>query len=109
MWNHSKESNSMRKFVAIAAALGFLSATSLTPVLAASQTDSGYANTDISAAQKKAKKPAKKGKKKKKPAKMTSATPQSFITDLSAAKKKKKPAKKGKKAKKPAPKTTAIY
>ena len=98
----------MRKFVAIAAALGFLSATSLTPVLAASQTDSGYANTDISAAKKKAKKTAKKAKKKK-PAKMTSATPQSFITDLSAAKKKKKPAKKGKKAKKPAPKTTAIY
>jgi len=85
----------MRKFVAIAAALGFLSATSLTPVLAASQTDSGYANTDISAAKKKAKKTAKK---KKKPAKMTSATPESFSTDLSAAKKKaKKPAKKGKK------------
>ena len=80
----------MRKMTAIAAALGFLVTTSLTPVVAAPAIDTGT-TTDLSAAKKKAKKSAKKAKAKKK-----KAAELSEVTDLSAAKKK---AKKGKKAK----------
>jgi flagellar biosynthesis component FlhA len=90
----------MRKLVAIAAALGFLATTSLTPVMASPAIGGGMGTVksdDLSAAKKKAKK--KKAKKAKKAKKKMSSV---MTEDLSSAKKKAK--KKAKKSKKKAAK-----
>ncbi|MPZ58784.1 MAG: hypothetical protein GEU91_20285 [Rhizobiales bacterium] len=89
----------MRKLIAIAAALGFLGATSLTPVFAA-PAGNGMTATDFSAQAKKKK--AKKSSKKK-PAKKMEKKSSLTVTDISAQEKKaaKKKAKKSSK-KKPA-------
>ena len=71
----------MRKSLAVLAALGFLGATTVAPVIAA-PTAPAIDHTDISAAKKKAKPSAKKSKTKK----------SELVTDLSAAKKKAKKA-----------------
>lgn len=92
----------MRKLVAIAAALGFLGTTSLTPVQAAPAGDLGFKSEDFSAQKKKAKKAAKKSKKKAKKKDVSSVQ---TSEDLSAQKKK---AKKAKKAKKPAKKQSNL-
>jgi hypothetical protein len=99
------EDHNMRKLIAIAAALGFLSATSLTPVFAAAPAGDGSSASDISAAKKKSskkkgKKSAKKSSKKMKKSSLTA-------TDLSAAKKKAKKSSK-KKMKKASPSATDV-
>src|SRR4051812_13785280 len=81
----------MRKITAIITALGFLSSTMLTPVVAATVSGVTKTTDEFSAEGKKAKKKkTKKKKAKKKKAKKAPAKTTALTTDLSAAKKKKK-------------------
>ncbi|HEY0569584.1 MAG TPA: hypothetical protein VGD13_15865 [Xanthobacteraceae bacterium] len=121
----------MRKLTAIIAALGFLGATSLTPVLAASPTDNGSVEFSAQKKAKKAKrvkvktakkrtadlqisqdlsaqKKAKRAKAKRPRAKAKAAEVQT-IGDLSAQKKNAKRAKAKKPGSKAKAKSAAIY
>jgi hypothetical protein len=79
--NITSEDKTMRKLIAIMAALGFLGATSLTPVVAAASVDKPATSDEVSAqkkakkAKKAMKKKAKKAKKAKKPAKKRAKKP----------------------------------